>query len=54
MGAFSLPEGLPKNKWRGNHIWDFENEYVEYFFTSIFDGHAEVIEVNSKLIFKAN
>ena len=48
-GAFSLPEGLPKNKWRGNHIWDFQNEYVEYFFTDIFDGHAEVIEVNSKL-----
>ena len=31
-GAFSLPEGLPKNKWRGNHIWEKGNEYRIFFY----------------------
>ena len=48
-GKFSLPEGLPKNKWRGSHQWEVGNDYVQYISTNIHDGHAEVIEITSKL-----
>ena len=53
-GAFSIaeesvPEGLPKNKWRGSHQWEVGNDYVQYISTNIHDGHAEVIEITSKL-----
>ena len=42
-GKFNLPEGLPKNKWRGSHQWEVGNDYVQYISTNIHDGHAEVI-----------
>ena len=48
-GKFNLPEGLPKNKWRGSHQWEIGNYYVQYISTNIHDGHAEVIEITSKL-----
>ena len=48
-GKFNLPEGLPKNKWRGSHQWEIGNDYVQYISTNIHDGHAEVIEITSKL-----
>ena len=48
-GRFNLPEGLPKNKWRGSHQWEIGNDYVQYISTNIHDGHAEVIEITSKL-----
>ena len=48
-GKFNLPEGLPKNKWRGSHQWEVGNDYVQYISTNIHDGHAEVIEITSKL-----
>jgi len=48
-GKFSLPEGLPKKKWRGSHQWEIGNDYVQYISTNIHDGHAEVIEITSKL-----
>ena len=48
-GKFNLPEGLPKNKWRGSYQWEVGNDYVQYISTNIHDGHAEVIEITSKL-----
>ena len=48
-GKFNLPEGLPKNKWRGSHQWEVGNDYVQYVSANIHDGHAEVIEITSKL-----
>ena len=48
-GKFNLPEGLPKSKWRGSHQWEIGNDYVQYISTNIHDGHAEVIEITSKL-----
>ena len=48
-GKFSLPEGLPKKKWRGSHQWEMGNDYIQYISTNIHDGHAEVIEITSKL-----
>ena len=48
-GKINLPEGLPKNKWRGSHQWEVGNDYVQYISTNIHDGHAEVIEITSKL-----
>ena len=48
-GKFSLPEGLPKKKWRGSHQWEIGNDYIQYISTNIHDGHAEVIEITSKL-----
>ena len=48
-GEFSLPEGLPKNKWRGSYQWEVGNDYVQYVSANIHDGHAEVIEITSKL-----
>ena len=48
-GKFSLPEGLPKNKWRGSYQWEIGNDYIQYISTNIHDGHAEVIEITSKL-----
>ena len=44
-----LPEGLPKSKWRGSYQWEVGNDYVQYISTNIHDGHAEVIEITSKL-----
>jgi hypothetical protein len=48
-GKFNLPEGLPKNKWRGSHQWEIGNDYINYVSTNIHDGHAESIEITSKL-----
>jgi hypothetical protein len=48
-GKFNLPEGLPKLKWRGSYQWEIGNDYIEYIFTNIHDGHAEVIEITNKL-----
>jgi len=48
-GKFNLPEGLPKKKWRGSYQWEVGNDYVQYISTNIHDGHAEVIEITSKL-----
>ena len=48
-GKFNLPEGLPKKKWRGSHQWEIGNDYIQYISTNIHDGHAEVIEITSKL-----
>ena len=33
-GKFSLPEGLPKIKWRGSYQWESGNENIEYIFTT--------------------
>ena len=48
-GTFNLPEGMPKQRWRGSYKWEIGNEYIEYISTNIHDGHAEVIEITSKL-----
>ena len=48
-GKFNLPEGMPKQRWRGSYQWEIGNDYIEYIFTNIHDGHAEVIEITSKL-----
>lgn len=48
-GTFNLPEGMPKQRWRGSYQWEIGNDYIEYIFTNIHDGHAEVIEITSKL-----
>ena len=48
-GTFNLPEGIPKLMWRGSYQWEIGNDYIEYIFTNIHDGHAEVIEITSKL-----
>ena len=48
-GKFNLPEGLPKNKWRGNNIWETNNEIVEFIVTDIHDGHVEILEIINKL-----
>ena len=48
-GKFNLPEGLPKEKWRGNHVWDLNLELVEYIVTDIHDGHVEIIDIVNKL-----
>ena len=37
------------NKWRGSHQWEVGNDYVQYVSANIHDGHAEVIEITSKL-----
>ena len=42
-GTFNLPEGMPKQRWRGSYKWEIGNEYIEYISTNIHDGHAEVI-----------
>jgi hypothetical protein len=48
-GKFSLPEGLPKIRWRGSYQWESGNDNIEYIFTNIHDGHAEIIDITSKL-----
>jgi hypothetical protein len=48
-GKFNLPEGMPKQRWRGSYKWEIGNNYIEYIFTNIHDGHAEVIEITNKL-----
>ena len=48
-GKFNLPQGLPKDKWRGNHIWNLNLETVEYMVTDIHDGHVEIIDIVNKL-----
>ena len=48
-GTFNLPEGMPKQRWRGSYQWEIGNDYIEYIFTNIHDGHAEVIEITNKL-----
>ena len=47
-GKFNLPEGLPKNKWRGNYIWDTNSEIIEFIVTDIHDGHVEILEIINK------
>jgi hypothetical protein len=48
-GTFNIPEGLPKNKWKGSYQWEVENNYVKYISTTIHDGNIEILEINSKL-----
>ena len=48
-GSFNLPEGVPKSRWRGNYFWESGNNIVEYIKTDIHDGHAEIIDITSKL-----
>ncbi len=48
-GKFNLPEGLPKLMWRGSYQWKIGNDHIEYIFTNIHDGHAEIIDITSKL-----
>ncbi len=48
-GNFNLPKGLPKEKWRGNHVWNLNLEIVEYIVTDIHDGHVEIIDIVNKL-----
>ena len=48
-GSFNLPKGIPKKKWRGNHVWDLNLELVEYIVTDIHDGHVEIIDIVNKL-----
>jgi len=48
-GKFNLPEGLPKNIWRGSYVWQSGNDIVEYIKTDIHDGYAEIIDITSKL-----
>ena len=48
-GKFNLPEGVPKSRWRGNYFWDSGNDTIEYIKTDIHDGHAEIIDITSKL-----
>ena len=48
-GKFNLPEGLPKTRWRGSYIWESRNDTIEYIRTDIHDGHAEIIDITSKL-----
>ena len=48
-GKFNLPEGMPKQRWRGSYQWEIGNNYIEYISTNIHDGHAEVIEITNKL-----
>jgi len=48
-GIFNLPEGLPKDKWRGSYVWEKNNEIIEYIMTNIHDGHVEILEISNKL-----
>ena len=48
-GKFNLPEGLPKLMWRGSYQWEVGNDNIEYIFTNIHDGHAEIMDITSKL-----
>jgi hypothetical protein len=48
-GKFNLPEGVPKSRWRGNYFWESGNDTIEYIKTDIHDGHAEIIDITSKL-----
>ena len=48
-GSFNLPEGVPKSRWRGSYVWESGNDSIEYIKTDIHDGHAEIINIVSKL-----
>ena len=48
-GSFNLPEGVPKTRWRGSYVWESGNDIIEYIRTDIHDGHAEIINIVSKL-----
>jgi hypothetical protein len=48
-GKFNLPEGLPKLMWRGSYQWESGNDNIEYIRTDIHEGHAEIIDITSKL-----
>ncbi len=48
-GSFPLPSGVKKKDWRGNYIWEKGNENINYIYTNIHDGSAEIIEYTSKL-----
>ena len=52
-GKFNLPEGMPKVMWRGSYLWESGNDIVEYIKTDIYDGHAEIIDITSKIYSKA-
>tara|TARA_B100001250_G_scaffold53210_2_gene41376 strand:+ start:451 stop:975 length:525 start_codon:yes stop_codon:yes gene_type:complete len=52
-GKFNLPEGMPKVMWRGSYLWESGNDIVEYIKTNIHDGHAEIIDITSKIYSKA-
>ena len=51
-GSFPLPSGVKKKDWRGNYIWEKGNESINYIYTDIHDGSAEIIEYTSKLYLK--
>jgi len=48
-GEFSLPGGIKKQQFRGNYIWKKGNENINYIYTNIHDGSAEIIEITSDL-----
>jgi len=48
-GSFNLPEGVPKSRWRGSYVWESGNDSIEYIKIDIHDGHAEIINIVSKL-----
>ena len=48
-GEFSLPGGIKKLQFRGNYIWEKGNENINYIYTNIHDGSAEIIEITSDL-----
>jgi hypothetical protein len=48
-GEFSLPGGIKKQQFRGNYIWEKGNENINYIYTNIHDGSAEIIEITSDL-----
>ncbi len=52
-GNFNLPKGMPKEKWRGNYVWDRNLEIIEYIVTDIHDGHVEIIDIAHKLYLPA-
>ena len=48
-GEFSLPSGIKKQNFRGNHVWEKGNENINYVHTNIHDGEAEFIEITNDL-----
>ena len=48
-GSFNLPEGVSKSRWRGSYVWESGNDIIEYIKIDIHDGHAEIINIVSKL-----
>lgn len=48
-GKFSLPSGIKKENFRGNYVWEKDNENINYVHTNIHDGEAEFIEITNDL-----